>query len=130
MTTTDSGTYFLLIELQAHCEATIGRLGRFVFPRGYYAYCGSARRGLRARLARHRRADKKLHWHIDHLLAQPAARLLLALPLPLRETDECALSQSFQQLPGASVPVRGFGSSDCRKGCPAHLVYLGEGQGG
>ena len=33
------------------------------------------------------------------------------------------LVRDLLELPGASVPVPGFGSSDCRA-CPAHLVAL------
>jgi hypothetical protein len=32
--------------------------------------------------------------------------------------------QPTDQLPGMTIPVPRFGSSDCR--CPAHLVYFGE----
>ncbi len=36
---------------------------------------------------------------------------------------ECDLLARVLDIPGASVPVPGFGSSDCRA-CPAHLVTL------
>ena len=39
-----------------------------------------------------------------------------------------ALVRALLVLPGASVPVPGFGSSDCRA-CPAHLVMLPAGLG-
>jgi len=43
----------------------------FAIPRGVYLYVGSARGfgGLKARVARHLRAVKKVHWHVDYLLA-------------------------------------------------------------
>jgi len=28
------------------------------------------------------------------------------------------------KIPGVSSPVKGFGSSDCRSGCPAHLLFV------
>ncbi|MBM4035886.1 MAG: DUF123 domain-containing protein, partial [Planctomycetes bacterium] len=33
-------------------------------------------RGLEARIARHQRRTKRLHWHIDYFLALPKARLI------------------------------------------------------
>ncbi len=40
---------------------------------------------------------------------------------------ECRWSQALAELPGACVPLPGFGASDCRLGCPAHLVvFAGE----
>ncbi|MEM0322310.1 MAG: GIY-YIG nuclease family protein, partial [Thermoprotei archaeon] len=64
----DSGVYQLVIRLDRECAITIGRLGRFVFPAGYYVYTGSAKKGLEARVSRHLREDKKLKWHIDYFL--------------------------------------------------------------
>ncbi|HUT34523.1 MAG TPA: GIY-YIG nuclease family protein [Planctomycetota bacterium] len=120
----DRGAYCLLIHLQADREATVGRLGRFRFPKGYYVYCGSAMRGLAARIARHQRRVKKLRWHIDCLLALPAARFVACVPYPSHRREECAINQQVQRLPGAGIPVHGFGSSDCTRGCPAHLTYF------
>lgn len=121
----DRGAYCLLIHLEADREATIGRLGRFHFPRGYYFYVGSALRGLAARIARHRRRVKRLRWHIDYLLALPAAKVCAAIPYPCADgtREECRINQALQQWPGMTIPVPGFGSSDCTRGCPAHLAY-------
>ncbi len=122
----DRGAYCLLIHLKADREVTIGRLGRFHFAEGYYLYYGSALRGLAARIARHQRRAKKLHWHIDYLLALPAAQVVAAIPYPSAsgERQECKLNQAMQRWPGMTIPVRGFGSSDCTSGCPAHLTYV------
>jgi hypothetical protein len=38
-------------------------------------YTGSAKRGLDARIERHIRHDKALHWHIDYLLTSPGVRV-------------------------------------------------------
>lgn len=124
MSAPDRGAYCLVIRLDAEREATIGRLGRLRFAKGYYVYCGSAMRGLAARIARHQRRKKTLHWHIDYLLALPAARLITAIPYPSNQRRECALNQAMQRWPGATIPVPGFGSSDCACGCPAHLTYF------
>jgi sugar fermentation stimulation protein A len=100
----------------------VGKLGVFAFPAGYYVYTGSAMRGLRARLDRHRRRRKKLWWHIDYLLRR--AEIVTVIERPTRRQMECALNRRVLEMAGARVAVRGFGSSDCT--CAAHLVYLGE----
>jgi Uri superfamily endonuclease len=85
---------------------------------GDYFYCGSAKGpgGLRGRLARHMRKDKRAHWHVDQLTA--AGGILGAF---IREGgSECALNAALQALP---APAPGFGSSDCPH-CVSHLRYL------
>ena len=124
MSEPDGGAYCLLIRLTHEAGATIGRLGWFEFAAGYYVYAGSAMRSLSARVARHQRRDKTHRWHIDYLLALPAARLVECVAYPSAERQECLLNQTVQRRRGAHVPVRGFGSSDCRSGCPAHLTYF------
>ena len=124
MSVPDGGAYCLVVQLSREAEAAIGRLGRFRFPAGYYVYCGSAMRSLAARVARHRRQRKTRHWHIDHLLALPDARLAECRAYPSERREECLLNQRIQRRRGASVPVPGFGSSDCRSGCPAHLTHF------
>ena len=134
MTDAEPGTYALLLKLDRQERITIGKLGTFDFPAGYYLYVGSALGpgGLRARLARHRRGSqrssqpssrrtgKKLHWHIDYLLQR--AQLIEVWSVASEERLECRWSEVARELSGAQVPVRGFGSSDCR--CPAHLIYF------
>jgi sugar fermentation stimulation protein A len=100
----------------------VGKLGVFTFPAGYYVYTGSAMRGLRARLDRHRRRRKKLWWHIDYLLRR--AEIVEVVDVPTRRRVECALNRRVLAMAGARVVVRGFGASDCS--CATHLVYLGE----
>jgi len=41
-------SYQLHIELSQPCSITIGKLGEFNFPAGYYIYTGSARRHIEA----------------------------------------------------------------------------------
>lgn len=111
-------TYQLRIELARPVRLRIGRLGVFDFPAGRYVYTGSARRNIEARIARHLRKEKALRWHIDWLLASPAARVV-----SVRRAcePECALNRRAR----GRVPVPGFGASDCRAGCGSHLRYLG-----
>ena len=121
------GTYLLWIRLDQPAPITVGRLGTFPFPAGWYAYAGSALGpgGLEARLARHLqarrgRAKKRLHWHIDYLLQHAHVAQVWQIISPARL--ECAWASAIRALPGAETPVPGFGASDCR--CSAHLVYL------
>jgi Uri superfamily endonuclease len=134
MTDVEPGTYALLLKLDKQDRITIGKLGTFNFPAGYYLYVGSALGpgGLGARLARHQHSSQnssgshpgqtgqKLHWHIDYLLQR--AKLIEVWSVASAERLECKWSQVARRLSGAQVPVRGFGSSDCR--CPAHLIYF------
>ena len=134
MTDAEPGTYALLLKLDKQEKITVGKLGTFDFPVGYYLYVGSALGpgGLRARLARHRRGSKsslqsrssrtgkKLHWHIDYLLQR--AQLIEVWSVASEERLECRWGEVASRLAGAQVPVQGFGSSDCR--CPAHLIYF------
>lgn len=116
------GTYALVLHLEGREEITVGKLGTFTFPAGYYIYVGSALGpgGLEARLARHRRRDKKLRWHIDYLLER--AQLVEVWSAASTARLECLWAQAAQELPVGEVPVPGFGSSDCR--CLSHLIYL------
>jgi Uri superfamily endonuclease len=134
MTDAEPGTYALLLKLDRQERITVGKLGTFDFPVGYYLYVGSALGpgGLQARLARHRRdsesssqlnsdqTGKKLHWHIDYLLQR--TQLIEVWSVASEERLECKWGKVARRLSGAQVPVRGFGSSDCR--CPAHLIHF------
>ena len=122
----NGGAYLIHLQLERDIEAETGRLGPVRLPAGRYVYAGSARRGLEARIARHHRqwAERRTvrRWHIDAVLAHPSCRWLLAQRFP--GGHECALAQAIAHLSGATVPVPGFGASDCRNGCPAHLLRL------
>ena len=119
-----SGTYILVFTLAEGVHVRVGRLGTFEFPRGWYAYVGSALGpgGLRARLSRHARPGKRLHWHIDYMLQQANLREIWLAESPHRW--ECTWAHCWLDWPGAQVPVPGFGASDC--GCLAHLFATPE----
>ncbi|HOB39884.1 GIY-YIG nuclease family protein [Candidatus Darwinibacter acetoxidans] len=117
----NSGVYVLWLYLPRRVSLTVGKLGTFSFPPGVYAYSGSAQRHLQQRIARHRRAAKKLHWHIDYFRA--AAELLGFVVFPgAPKEGECRCAEQLLRLPGAALPAPGLGSSDCS--CGSHLVYL------
>lgn len=111
-------TYQLLIEVAHPLRQSIGALGVHDFQAGRYTYTGSAKRAFEARIARHLRVEKTLRWHIDHLLAAPGVRVVA---VRRSRVPECRLNR---RAPG-TMPVPGFGASDCHAGCGAHLKYLG-----
>ena len=121
----EAGVYRLTIRLPRTVPVRVGRLGLCAFPAGRYVYCGSAQRNLPARVARHRRKRKPKRWHIDYLTAHPAARVISVEARPSGKQGECELATEAKAA-GGIVLVRGFGASDCRNGCGAHLIYLGE----
>jgi Uri superfamily endonuclease len=124
------GSYALFLRLPQTVHLTVGRLGTFDFPAGVYVYLGSAYGpgGLRARLAHHARIAVRPQWHLDYF--RPYAQITGGFVaegnsvgiLPL----ECAWSQQILRLPGARPAAPGFGSADCRRGCPTHLIWLPE----
>jgi len=113
-------TYALVMRLESPTELAIGALGRRRLRAGYYVYVGSAARGLWPRLARHLRALKPLHWHADYLTS--VATPVEAWIDPSPQDRECLWARVLLEMPGASLPVRGFGASDCR--CPGHLAFF------
>ena len=116
------GAYALLIALDRSREIVIGRLGKFRFPAGFYLYVGSALGpgGLAGRLARHLRAEKRLHWHIDYLLNVRRARVVEVWAAEGAARRECDWARAVMQLPGAAMVAPHLGASDCK--CAAHLV--------
>ena len=117
------GTYMLVLRLPKRRRLAVGRLGDFEFPAGYYLYAGSAQGGLRGRVFRHLRADKKQHWHIDYLNSGASGATVIEVWwLAGQKRLECEWAAAARRLPGASAPAPGFGASDC--GCSSHLLRV------
>ena len=116
------GAYTLLLRLDTPTTIRAGRLGAITLAAGHYVYTGSARGpgGLRARVGRHLRDDKKRHWHIDALTA--VAPIVEVWHLETTARLECAWAAALRELPGVTVPARGFGASDCA--CDSHLLRV------
>lgn len=97
----------------------VGSLGRLRLERGAYLYVGSALGpgGVGARVGRHCRRDGPLHWHVDHLSRRAAVRRVWYTLDPERREHDWA--RILEDLPGSTVPLSGFGASDC--GCDSHL---------
>ena len=115
--TSATRTYQLFIEVKASVRVSVGRMGTYDFPAGRYVYTGSALRNFEARITRHLSSSKKMHWHIDYLLAAPGVRVL---EVRRSVEEECAVNRSTH----GTIPVPGFGASDCRAGCGSHLKRL------
>lgn len=119
------GTYVLLIENKKEQEIEIGKLGKFNFPEGHYAYIGSALGesvNLENRVKRHLSpaSEKKLQWNIDYFLGAEEVEVKDVMKFPGKEL-ECELAGML--LGAGKIVAERFGSSDCR--CKTHLVYLG-----
>jgi len=126
----ERGVYTLVIRLEKGLAFDAGSLGRVALRPGFYLYTGSGLGpgplSLRGRVRRHLGARKKPFWHIDYLLEQPGARVVAVVASPSLIKEECRVNQALIEGLEAEAPVRGFGSSDCRSGCPAHLLYVGQ----
>ncbi len=118
------GVYALVIQIEKNLTTTVGALGEVGFQRGIWTYVGSATgtgsTNLENRIRRHFTDEKAVHWHIDYLLKTNA--------IPLRaiwaESDrsaECDLARGMNKSPLFVAGPRGFGASDCTKGCGTHL---------
>ena len=118
----------LHVTLGKRARLTFGALGEHELEPGQFLYVGSARRGIAARIARHERLARtktgRTHWHIDYLLIHPQCRLTRIEVLP--GAAECSVSQRIARRRAATAPIRGFGASDCRSDCPAHLYRIGK----
>ncbi len=119
----DAGVYQLWIRLRRTVILRVGSLGHLRFAAGTYIYTGRAARGLRARVLRHVHGGRRRHWHIDYLLANPAARVVRVVLASAKPDDECRVNAATGC--NAAVAALRFGASDCRSGCPAHLWLVG-----
>lgn len=114
------GLYRLWFDLPSDVRVKVGALGEVDLLAGRYAYTGSARQGIRARVSRHLRSDAPLRWHIDYLM--PHASVVHVEAHPGTSQSECALNAEPLRWPEAGIAVRGFGASDCR--CAGHLIRM------
>jgi len=113
----DSGIYFLLIRLKNPIEISLmGKTAKF--PRGFYVYTGSAQKNLTHRIERHRRKNKKLHWHIDFLL-EKADVIDVKIIYGASRYDETIFAEKWAAL-SDFIPMKKFGATDSK--AKTHLV--------
>lgn len=76
--------------------------------------------GLEPRIARHKRKEKRPHWHIDYLLQY--ANIVDIITYKTDKPLECHFNKKIMSMKGCQMPIKGFGSSDCD--CVSHLAYF------
>ena len=115
-------TYALVLAAGAKGLVRVGRLGVLRLQSGFYVYFGSALGlgGVRARLAHHLRPSIRPHWHIDYLRRHMAAEEVWYCYD--RVSREHQWAQCLGTQAGASIPLAGFGASDCQ--CESHLYFF------
>ncbi len=114
------GTYCLFFKIGDINIKTRGK--EFSLKSGMYVYVGSAfgSGGLKARIERHLRREKKLHWHIDYVSTDVSFEMLSILILRNRKL-ECQMAEVLNKM---LKPIKGFGCTDCK--CESHLFNIEE----
>ena len=113
------GIYVIVIKVDKDTSINIGALGNLSFKKGLYAYVGSAQKNLQKRIKRHLRKQKRVFWHIDYLLDNPASKTVKIFFKQASKTEECTIAQEIS-IRNEAVP--GFGCSDCK--CKSHLFRI------
>lgn len=114
------GIYVLIIRVHKNIHRRVGALGDVNLRQGLYAYVGSAQTNLEKRVARHFKTRKLRFWHIDHLLSRgDTAHIVKVFYRGAGKSEECRVAEELSR---RALPVKGFGSSDCR--CKSHLFKL------
>ena len=116
------GAYALVLGCRFAGRVRIGRRGEMEVRPGWYVYAGSALGpgGLRARVGHHLRPAARPRWHIDFLRRHARVRAVWYATGAARREHQWAAR--IARLPGATVPMARFGSTDCR--CAAHLAHF------
>jgi Uri superfamily endonuclease len=115
------GTYVLIFSTCQKSQIEVGKLGTLQLKPGCYIYVGSAfgPGGLEARIAHQCRKADRPHWHLDYL--GPFLKLIEIWYTYDPVQREHLWAKIISNTRGTSVPLTGFGSSDCR--CIAHLFF-------
>ena len=116
------GTYVLVLSSRSTDLIQIGKLGALQLQLGFYVYVGSALGpgGVRARLDHHLKPSRRPHWHIDYLRVHTSVEEVW-YRLDTRRLEH-VWADHIRLTEGASVPLVGFGSTDC--GCESHLFFF------
>lgn len=119
---THAGTYALVLSARANRLVRVGRLGSFRLQSGFYVYVGSALGpgGVGGRLIHHLKQSCRPHWHIDYLKRHTSLEEIWYCHD--RASWEHRWACHFGTQPGVSIPLAGFGASDCH--CESHLYFL------
>jgi Uri superfamily endonuclease len=116
------GTYALVLKSASDRQVEIGKLGPLHVRPGFYVYVGSAfgPGGLKARIAHHVRISQRPRWHLDYLRpALDLKEIWFTYDSRHREHQWAGVLAAFRS---ATIPLSGFGASDCR--CHSHLYFF------
>ena len=119
---TRPGTYALVFRAKRNKRLIIGKLGTLNLQPGYYVYVGSAfgPGGLKARIGHHQNNSSRNHWHVDYLSeCLPPYEVWYTCDRTRREHQ---WAQVLSKAAGTTIPLPGFGSSDCD--CRSHLYFF------
>ncbi|GAB6076478.1 GIY-YIG nuclease family protein [Desulfurobacterium crinifex] len=115
------GTYCILFVIDTlSFKVKSGK--QFSLKKGIYVYVGSAfgSGGLRKRISRHLKKEKKKHWHLDFISTDNSFKVLEIWIIEDKKV-ECSLANLISE---TEKPIIGFGSTDCN--CPSHLFRVSE----
>lgn len=118
----DPGIYALIIYIKDSMKVYLAKNIHY-FPSGYYVYLGSAKQygGINSRVNRHLKRNKKIRWHIDYLTINPLVRIEAIVYVKTKIFKECAFVKILKKN-NFEIASKGFGSSDCKEECGAHLL--------
>ncbi|MHA2396697.1 MAG: GIY-YIG nuclease family protein [Candidatus Thorarchaeota archaeon] len=118
------GVYVLIIQVKQPVKVQIKSLRETEFEPGAWVYVGSAMgtgsTNLKNRISRHFRKEKTIHWHIDYLFGEDT-EIEKAIWAQSERHLECDLAQSLASKTEFKAGPKGFGASDCKSGCVAHI---------
>ena len=120
------GTYTLLLACKRPFKLRIGKLGLTKVERGHYLYTGSALGtgavSLEQRIARHRKRNKHVKWHVDYLTVHREITVVNVICTKIIERLECQINQQIMSNLNGEPIIRRAGASDCK--CSAHLLSV------
>lgn len=116
------GTYVLIFSSSTDRVLQVGQLGQFHVRDGFYVYVGSAfgPGGVQARVSHHRQPSQRLRWHIDYIKSVLRLEETWWTHDPVQREHQWAAT--IHRMHGASIPLHGFGASDCA--CDTHLYFF------
>lgn len=122
------GVYVILFRLRDRAAVDIGSLGMVELEEGLYAYVGSARGagGLRGRIARHLKREKKTRWHIDYVTALSGFEPVYIVYAVTSDDAEESLALSLATKGILKPAVPRFGASDKRSASHLFRCLSGE----